>query len=587
MSSPGRFRAPRPLSHLALAHLLKHIESMKFYEQRLVACGFLFVFALMGAVCLAPGQAMAQPGGPCSSPYATVKGLLDWLQPDTYEPARAGKCIARSKAASSEDAGDLAVKLIQVLDAKGLYIDISSLPGDVDYTNPQGLSRYQLSVAEPLLYLEKERGQWLWSEETIRAIPGLHNALFVYDLQRLIQRLPTPLHARVLGVATWQLVGLLIFLLAAFLCRGLVRILVVGQVRGAMRRLDIQWGDELLRQVGSPAGSLVGAGLLMLFWPILRLPVQVNKAALVGLRTFIALCIVLILYRVVDLFTTWLRQKALITDSKLDDQLVPLVRRALKIFVLSIGAVFVLQSLEYDIAGLLAGLGIGGLAFALAAKDTIANLFGSATIFASKPFQIGDSIVVDGVEGVVEMVGFRSTRIRTFYDSVVTIPNAKIADSFVDNKGLRKYRRFRTTLGLTYDSTPAQIQAFVEGIRAIIRANPGSRKDSYEVHFVEFGESSLNILVYMFFEVGGWSEELKHKHNLLLEVMRLAEELGLSFAFPTQTVHVEAMATAKEHTPIQLPDDVALAKSVEAFAPEGALSRPLGIPMTNGYLPVE
>ena len=185
------------------------------------------------------------------------------------------------------------------------------------------------------------------------------------------------------------------------------------------------------------------------------------------------------------------------------------------------------------------------------------------------------------------MVGFRSTRIRTFYDSVVTIPNAKIADSLVDNKGLRKYRRFRTTLGLTYDSTPAQIQAFVEGIRAIIRANPGSRKDSYEVHFVEFGESSLNILVYMFFEVGGWSEELKHKHNLLLEVMRLAQELGLSFAFPTQTVHVEAMATAKEHTPIQLPDDVALAKSVEAFAPEGALSRPLGSPMTSGYLPVE
>ena len=134
------------------------------------------------------------------------------------------------------------------------------------------------------------------------------------------------------------------------------------------------------------------------------------------------------------LFTSWLEQKAQQTETKLDDQLVPLARRALKIFIVSIGTVFVLQNLNYDVASLIAGLGIGGLAFALAAKDTIANLFGSATIFASRPFQIGDWVVIGGsTEGVVESVGFRSTRVRTFYNSLIGIPNAKVADAVVDN----------------------------------------------------------------------------------------------------------------------------------------------------------
>jgi MscS family membrane protein len=293
-----------------------------------------------------------------------------------------------------------------------------------------------------------------------------------------------------------------------------------------------------------------------------------------------------ILYRLVDLFTAWLDQKAQQTATKLDDQLVPLARRALKIFIVSIGTVFVLQNLNYDVASLVAGLGIGGLAFALAAKDTIANLFGSATIFASRPFQIGDWVVIGGsTEGVVESVGFRSTRVRTFYNSLISIPNAKVADAVVDNYGAREVRRMKMTLGLTYDTTTEQMQAFVEGIRAILKANTFIKQDGFEVHFNSFGDSSLNVLVYSFLRVPDWTTELKEKHNLMLEFMRLAESLGVSFAFPTQTLHVDTLAQQADNEAQAVLTDDKLKELVEAFGPGGAESRPGGPKLTHGFFP--
>ena len=165
-------------------------------------------------------------------------------------------------------------------------------------------------------------------------------------------------------------------------------------------------------------------------------------------------------------------QRAERTDTKLDDQLVPLISRALKILVVVLGGVFILESLHYDVASLLAGLGIGGLAFALAAKDTIANLFGSITIFTSKPFHIGDWIAVAGVEGLWKRLG-SDLRIRTFYNSLVSIPNSVVADSSIDNYGERRYRRIKLMLGVTYSTTADQIEAFVEGIKGPASCSSG------------------------------------------------------------------------------------------------------------------
>ena len=162
-------------------------------------------------------------------------------------------------------------------------------------------------------------------------------------------------------------------------------------------------------------------------------------------------------------------------------------------------------------------------------------------IFIDKPFQIGDWITSGDIDGSVEEVGFRSTRIRTFRNSLMYVPNGKLADAMIDNHGLRVYRRYYTKLSITYDTPPPLIETFVEGLKEIVKTHPTTRKDYIEISFNEFGPSSLNIMFYMFFEVPTWSEELQGRHEINLEIMKLAEHLGINFAFPTQTLHIENM----------------------------------------------
>jgi MscS family membrane protein len=246
-----------------------------------------------------------------------------------------------------------------------------------------------------------------------------------------------------------------------------------------------------------------------------------------------------------------LDRRAAKTATKLDDQLVPIVRKSLKLVVSIIGTVFILQNLNVDVGSLLAGLGLGGLAFALAAKDTVANFFGSIMIFIDKPFHVGDWIQIgDDVEGTVEEVGFRTTRVRTFYNSMLTVPNARVTDSCVDNLGARQYRRYKADLSLTYNTPPAKISAFCEGVRQLIESLPGMRKDFYLVEFTEFGDSGLNIMVYSFMHTPDWDTELRVRTNFNLAILQLAEDLGVEFAFPTRTLHVDSVAPTQKQASI-------------------------------------
>jgi MscS family membrane protein len=147
-------------------------------------------------------------------------------------------------------------------------------------------------------------------------------------------------------------------------------------------------------------------------------------------------------------------------------------------------------------------------------------------------------VVIGDVEGTVEDIGFRSTRIRTFYNSLVTIPNGNLVRATVDNYGRRKYRRWKTHVAITYDTPPDRIEAFCEGIRELIRKHPYTRKDYYMVYFNQFAASSLNILLYAFHETPDWATELRERHRLFVDIVRLAKRLGVEFAFPTQTVHL-------------------------------------------------
>jgi MscS family membrane protein len=263
-------------------------------------------------------------------------------------------------------------------------------------------------------------------------------------------------------------------------------------------------------------------------------------------------------YRFVDVLAAYFALRAADTDTKVDDLLVPLIRKSLKVFIIAFGLVFIADNLDIDITSLLAGLGLGGLAFALAAQDVVKNLFGSLTVLMDRPFHVGDWVVIGAQEGMVEEVGFRTTRIRTFYNSLITMPNAALISTAVDNYGARQYRRWSATLSVTYDTPPGKIEAFCEGIRELIRRHPDTRKDTFHVYARDFGAASLDILLYVFFTSPDWGKELQARHALFLDILRLSKELGVDFAFPTQTLHVLR--------PGELPDHGEQPEAAEAIA---------------------
>ena len=201
-----------------------------------------------------------------------------------------------------------------------------------------------------------------------------------------------------------------------------------------------------------------------------------------------------------------------------------------------------------DPKAIIAGASIGGLAVGLAAQDTVKNLIGTFMIFIDKPFKIGDWVIVDGVEGSVEEVGFRSSIIRAADTSIFKIPNSKLSEAAVNNLGKRIYRRFKTTLGIRYDTPPELVEEFVEGIKKIIELHPMTRNYSnytpnnsapYNVDFVDYGDSSLNILLNVYFMTNDYAKEMHGRHILLLGILELANAMGVGFAFPSQTLFME------------------------------------------------
>ncbi|EIC20429.1 mechanosensitive ion channel family protein [Thiorhodovibrio frisius] len=328
------------------------------------------------------------------------------------------------------------------------------------------------------------------------------------------------------------LLGLVMDKLASLLLRSLVRI---GKRRTAFAEIK-SVSDDILRPWGLMAMALVWwAGI-----NLLSLPEGALLVLLVAVKFLASLSGVWAAFRLVDVTGAYLSYRAALTETKLDDALVPLVPRTLKIFVAVIGLVFIADNLKIDVSSLLAGLGLGGLAFALAAKDMVQNLFGSLTVLLDRTFLVGDWILVGEIEGTVESIGFRSTRIRTFYNSLVTVPNSRFITAEVDNMGLRRYRRYSTKLGITYDTPPERIEAFCEGLRELVRQHPYMRKDYFHIYLNHFGNSSLEVLVYVFWQTPDWSTELRERHRFLLDVLRVGKELGVEFAFPTQTLYLKS-----------------------------------------------
>ncbi len=440
-------------------------------------------------------------------------------------------------------AKNASLKLKRILDGKGIYIYTDEIPNSPNYYDSVfDQHKYVLLAQYPEIFILKgDDKQWYFSDSSIDKINALYLETFRFGTGKLLHLLPMLGTRKVLGLYTYQYIALFILALISAIVYRLFAFFTERFINQLLRRAGFKGdkSEKYLWLIAKPTSVFIIVLLLLLFTPALQLPVEYSKYVNLILGVMVPLLGTIILYRVINIISIFLEKIVKKTESTLDDQLVPVIRKALKTFVIILGTLFILDNLNVPILPLLTGLSIGGLAFALAAQDTIKNFFGSVMIFIDKPFQVGDWITSGEVDGTVEEVGLRSSRIRTFRDSVIYVPNGKLADNVIDNHGLRKYRRFYTQIAITYDTPPEMIELFVTGLKKIVQTHPTTWKDNYHVYFNDMSTSALNIMFYIFFGVSTWGEELKARHEVLISIVKLANELGVNFAFPTQTLHVE------------------------------------------------
>jgi MscS family membrane protein len=382
-------------------------------------------------------------------------------------------------------------------------------------------------------------------------------------------------------IENWQWIGLLGLVVMGVALERPLRFVLQRLARKVAGNEHVVINESALTGFVRPFGVMVVWWVFVSLLPLLDIENQAVDSAL-GLLGSVVLSVAAITaaWRSVDLVCDSLHSRAGQTQNKFDDMLVPLLRRILKIFVVLAGVAYIASKGTEDLWKLVAGVSVGGAVLAFAFKDSLENVFGTFTVLLDKPFQLGDWITVQEVDGTVEGVGFRSTRVRTFYNSIITVPNRHFISAKVDNWGARRYRRIKTTLGLSYSTPPEKVEAFCEGVREVIRQHPYTRKDYYHVYFVDFGDSALEVLLYAFVETPDWAMELREKHRLMADILRVAHELGVEFAFPTQTVHlvqdeVEQHGDSPETDPegARLGREVGAAVAARTLKPYGG-SRP-------------
>ena len=276
-----------------------------------------------------------------------------------------------------------------------------------------------------------------------------------------------------------------------------------------------------------PISTFLVLLLLLPIIPALHLPAPLALHLTGAIHFLLALLFTVSSCRLVDIAIPYLAaylQRG--KGPKTNKHLLRFGRVVLYIAVLFLGVSFMFSSLGWSLTHLLAGLSVGGLAVALAAQDTFKNLFGSVLILADRPFKEGDWIMSGEIDGVVEKIGLRATRIRTFKDSLLYVSNARLSESPIDNYGARTYRRYYARLPLSYRTSSEALHHFILGLRRVVEQHKRTRKD-HEIHIHEYTSTHISVMLYIFFEVPDWSEELRCRHEINMEIRKLAESLGI------------------------------------------------------------
>ncbi len=353
---------------------------------------------------------------------------------------------------------------------------------------------------------------------------------------------PALLEPGPLGLLWWQWLALPALVLVCVVLGWFLGYLTRTFLGRLAARTRTTWDDEIISRIGGPLTALWAVGLFSVAHAWLGLGAGAEVGLVRVLRAAAYLSLFWAGFRLLDVAffalggAPWTRTGA---GTGLAG-LLPLGRKVARVLLLAMGVVAVLNELGFKVASLLAGLGIGGIALALAAQKTVENLFGSVAIGVDQPFRVGDFVKVEDFLGTVESIGMRSTRFRTPDRTLITIPNGKLADSRSETFAARDRIRLFANLGLVYSTTPAQMRAVLAGIEELLRAHPLLFRDTPpSVRFNEFRESSLNVEVVAWFATADWAEFTRLRQELYLSFMELVERAGTALAFPTRTVQLQ------------------------------------------------
>jgi len=483
-----------------------------------------------------------------SSPYSTLKFFKESIEQSDDDIAISALALNVGDP-RSERSKNLAYQFKRILDARSLIIKPDKAPKNPEYTDSiTGENVYQVFKSEIYIKLEKVGNRWLFSKETIDWIPEIYEELYPMELTKFIDGLPLWLRTIVLGVELWQIIGLIAYLLVSCILYRIMAWLFgkfLVKVFGLFKHKRI--AEKYIKPLAKPISIIVVILILYEYLPILHYPASFNIVFKYIKNLAIPLSLTIISYRFMDVVSEALSFIASKTKTNVDDNLVPLIRKVLKIFVIITGVIYTVQNLGVDITPLIAGVSIGGLAFALAAQDTIKNFFGSLTIYTDKPFETGDWIITENIDGVIEEIGVRSTRIRTFSNSLLTIPNGKLADMTIDNMGKREMRRFLTRITIPYDTQPDKISAFTTGIKQIALNQEYVVKEKVEASLYDFAEGYLVIRISCYFNCPTFIDELSARDIIISDLLKLASTLEIKMTFPKEIQLLENKADDIKH----------------------------------------
>jgi MscS family membrane protein len=394
-------------------------------------------------------------------------------------------------------------------------------------------------------------GIWKFSPETVATIENFYSSVSHFKVvegvteyrnwrSRIKEHMPAWTSDEFLIFKKGQWIGLIALVFVSFVAFAIVRFLATFYLRYKVNHKSLDFDEADQFKSTMPFGCLAFSIACLIGIRFLEFDVSILEIFIRASYIMTAVFSVWSALKIVDYVSLHFEKIAASTPNKFDDVLIPMLKKTTKVFVVAFGAILVAHSLTFDVASILAGLGIGGVAVALAAKDTISNLFGSVTVIIDRPFQIGDYVSLEkNIEGTVEQVGFRSTRLRTPYNSLVTLPNSVLANMAIDNYGMRRVRRYKTFLQLEYATPLTKIEEYCERIRYLIQLNPIIQKENAIVTLFEMNSSSLDVMLIVFFVTDDYRTELAERHKFIYEILKLAEALEVKFAYPTQTIFLE------------------------------------------------